>query len=267
MAWYDGIEGLDDNTTGFIKAQGLDALEAPQAAAKAVVSLFQAQQKLGADPSELVRFPKAPDAPEWGAVYERLGVPKEATAYDLSGVKRQDGSAPTPEFLQHVRDTAFAGKMTNAQAVAYAQGQLGFEAKQQQAQQQQRTVANQVALDALKGTHGANYPVFEFRARKAGELLGISGDVWDAVANSVGVEKLMNQMHNLGLKMSESELLGPGNTNPGGTPAYSPAEAQARKDQLYADTAFVERFGKGDAQALQEIRNLDRIIHRRAIQR
>lgn len=261
MAWYDGIEGIDDATTAFIKTQGLDAIEAPQAAAKAVAALYNAQQKLGADPNQLLRVPTdANDAAGWGVVHARLGVPKDAAAYDLSSVKRADGSAPPQAFVDHVRATAFANKMTPAQAIAFASAQIGFEDKGAADTLQRRTVANQIAVDELKRVHGDNYPVFEFKARRAAEKMGISNATFDAVGNAhpEGVAGFLTEMYNFGQKMSESDLLG-GKGNVGGTPAYTPAEATARKAALFADEAFRARFVSGDTAAVGEMRALDRI--------
>lgn len=262
MAWYDGVEGLDDATTGFIKAQGLDALEAPAAAAKAIVALYGAQQKLSAPADELVRFPKDPAAPEWNTVHERLGVPKDAAAYDFSTVKRADGSAAPPEFVEHVRATAFANKMTPAQAVAFANAQLGFEAKGASDATQRKTVANQTAVDELKRIHGDNYDVFEFKAKRAAEAMGVPAGMFDQIANAIGVGEFLTKMYNFGQKMSESDLLG-NKGNPGGTPAYTPQEALARKNALYADAGFREKWAKGDASVISEMGALNRIIHRR----
>lgn len=262
MAWYDGVEGLDDATTGFIKAQGLDALEAPAAAAKAVVALYNAQSKLGAPAAELVHLPSDMAAPGWATVHERLGVPKDAAAYDFSAVKRADGSAVPPAFVEHVRATAFANKMTGAQAVAFANAQLGFEAKGASDTLQQKTVANQTAVDELKRIHGDNYPVFEFKAKRAAEAMGVPAGMFDQIAAVVGVSDFLTRMYNFGQKMSESDLLGD-KGNPGGTPAYTPQEAIARKQAQMNDPTFRQKFASGDAASIAEMGALNRIIHNR----
>lgn len=265
--WYEGVEGLDDTTTGFIKAQGLDALDAPQAAAKAIVALYGATQKLGGDPNQLLRLPTDPnDAAGWGAVHERLGVPKEASAYDFSSVKRADGSPAAPAFIEHVRTAAFANKMTPAQAVAFANAQLGYEAKGASDDVQRRTVTNQLAVDELKSIHGENYPVFEFKARRAGEAMGISKATFDLIGNAheKGLAGFLTEMYNFGQKMSESDLLG-NKQNPGGTPAYTPQEAAARKETLSNDPVFRARFTAGETEAISEMQALSRIAHRRPV--
>lgn len=263
MAWYEGIEGIDESTTGFIKEAKLDALEAPQAALGAVRLALDLRSKVGDDPAKIIRLP---DDGSLTPVYDKLGVPKEAAGYDFSAVKRADGSAPDAAFIEHVRSVAFENKMTPAQAVAYAKGQIGFEGQQAKEALERRTVANQTAVDELKRIHKQNYPVFEAKARMAAERMGLSREMFDAIGNAVGVGALMTQMYNLGLKMGETELLG-GEGNPGGTPAYTPGEARAKREQLMNDQPFVQRFATGDVQAIAEIRALDRIIHNRVAAR
>lgn len=258
MSWLEGLQ-VPDETKGFVTSQGWDKLDPAQAALAAVTIAREAQTRLGGPLDEMLRVPKDTSDAAWNTVYERMGVPKDATAYDLSSVKRLDGSAPPPEWVENVRQIAAANKMTNAQAVAFAQGQVAFDGQQSATSAEQNRIRAEAEKVALKQAWGPEHDLKMFRATKAAELLGLSPDVLQAVAEKVGFVKTMDQLNVLGSRMSESELLG-GGAGSSGPKAYTREQAVARRAELMQSQEFGQRFVNGDERAVAEMTNLNRII-------
>jgi hypothetical protein len=82
------------------------------AAIEASKSHRELQKFHGVPASQLVKLPKdAADEAGWKAVYSRLGMPAEAKDYDLSGVKRADGTDVDQALADTLRAALHRGRV------------------------------------------------------------------------------------------------------------------------------------------------------------
>ena len=115
------MDGYDSETKGYIQSKGLDKKTINEALLE--VSRFhrEAEKFVGAPANELLRLPKDPASPDWKAVHERLGKPKEATEYDFASVKRAGDKPLDPALTETIRTAAFDGNLSKEGAVRLAQ--------------------------------------------------------------------------------------------------------------------------------------------------
>lgn len=260
--WFSG---LDDATRGTITTRQWDKLEAPAAVAEAVKVIADAEAKLGAPASEMVRVPKGADDPTYASFWERLGAPKDATGYDFSEVKAKDGSAAPAEITDTVRAVAARLRLPVSTAAEIARD-LVASGEKRAADEAERVVAAVASAKAmLKTSWGADEPVQTYRANRALEHFGISPDHVAQVfgTNADGYVKFMQNFASLGARMMEAKLLGGENPAGGGPSSYTPEQAAARKASLLRDADFLARWTGPDATkrmaAADELRALDSI--------
>lgn len=249
------LEGLDDANRGAIVAKGYDKLE-PGAAVVAALNdaaLYRNQLTIPSD--EIARIPKDPTAPEWAALYERLGKPKEATAYDFADVKR--GGQPLPEedvaFLQQ---TAHELNLPVSAAKALAQkiaSQTDAAQSRANAQREATVAAEMTKLDGLwGGQKEANHHL----ANEAMTALKLPAQVAEVFKQS---SDAMEVMRNLGVRLREANYVGGnpgGGTNPG---SMTQPQAQARIEELKRDTAWIARWQNGGADEVRMLSDLHRV--------
>lgn len=73
----DWTAALPEEVKGYVQNKGF------RTPADVVESYKNIEKLMGAPRERLLTLPEKPDAPEWGAVYDRLGRPKEAKEYNL----------------------------------------------------------------------------------------------------------------------------------------------------------------------------------------
>jgi len=84
--------GFDEETRGYLQNKGLNTKKIDEAVVEISKMHRNAEKLLGAPSTELVRFPKDQNSPDWKSVYSRLGVPNDANEYAFKDIKFSDGS-------------------------------------------------------------------------------------------------------------------------------------------------------------------------------
>lgn len=248
----------DAETLGYLQARGLDKLTPDKAALEAVKAHREAEKLIGAPADQLLRLPKdANDAKAWNDVYKKLGVPEKADEYDFSSIKYPDGNKLTDEETAELRSIAADLKLSKNGAILLGQKLLAIAEKggaSAKAEYEGKLAAD---VQTLKSNWGSNYAANELTAKAAMEKMGFSPDDITALTKVVGHAKIMEGFRNIGARMGEDKFIT--SQRPGGG-AMTAQEAQFKMEQLRNDSAWVERFSKGDALAHREFEDLTKLI-------
>ena len=244
-----------------MQTHGWDKLTPVEAALKATQSHFSAAKLIGRDPATLLPLPKnAADEAGWNNVYEKLGVPKDVTAYKFEGLKFADGKEPDKAFTDWLAQQSLELKLDPNRAKTFAQNIVKHMDSVEAGEAAETTAATQAEVAALKTNWGKNWDANLFVAKRAAEALGISPDTVKALQdlNGVGYAKVMEMFRTIGEKMGEDTFVR--NSNPGGGGVMSRDQAVARKAELMRDTAWCERYSNGGQTELREMMAVNAII-------
>lgn len=254
--WF---QGADPETVGYFQNRGLDKKTAAEAAIAAAKAHREAEKFVGAPADQLLRVPKdAADAAGWDAVWSKLGVPKDAKAYDFSSVKRADGQAADPAFQEKMREWALSNKLTPNAALSLAQEFVKFQDGTAAGQSAELTAKLALEKDTLAKNWGTNFEANKFVASQAAKALGIDPETVVALEKTVGYAKVMEMFRTIGTKIGEDKFVLGGQQ--AGNGIMSRDQAMARKSELKNDKAFVSRFLAGDREAVAQMGALDRLI-------
>ena len=254
LAEMPEFTALDEATRGHVTALGYDKLEPLQAAITAAGKLAA----FGSNPDDLIRLPKDATGDALAPLYDRLGVPKDASGYiappgtdaTLAAKVQQEAAALklTPAAFNQLLELRKAEGTSSATAAA-----------------ERQLAAISAAKGELIAAWGPEQGVKEFRASKALETFGWTGDDVARMAgeNKDAYVKIMQNMAVLGERMAEAKLLG-GPTGDGGSGSMTPDQARAKMVALQADPTFRSRWMHSDEpvrrQAIDELANLQRIV-------
>lgn len=254
--WY---ETFDDETKGYITSRGLDKKTAEEAVVETIKSHRNAEAKLGVPSDKLVKLPEPDDAEGTKALWQKLGVPKEASEYDFSTVARTDGKEVDPTLLDLIRGVAAETGMTKAAAAAMA-SRLVKGHEQDEATRTTKDKADvALAHQALTNAWGANFDTNKFIADRAAALLGMSPEQLNAAANATSYPVLMDGLRKIGVAMGEGKLLGVGTGGGSTSSAMTREEAVSEIRSLRDDKDFVKRWaagGKTERETLERLTKL-----------
>lgn len=253
---------FDDATKGHITAKGWDKLEAPAAFAEALKAYKGVETFLGLPAERVLKLPEATDAEGMKGVFQRLGVPADATGYDFSAVKKADGSAPDEAFVGFLREQALKHNLTKDGAAGLAAAIV----------QRDSTIAAEAAAahalkvtaekEALNVAWAGNATLNTFMAQRAAAMIGLDTETLNKVAETVGYQKVMTGFLDMAKKMGEAPLEGGGIPGAGGDKAMTAQQAAARLEDLKAgrDSDWTARYKTGESKAVDELRRLTQIV-------
>jgi hypothetical protein len=243
------ISGLDADLKSHVEKRGYKDL------AGLIRSDMHGQQLLGADKASVLKIPatsRADNPSLWADVDKALGVPQDGKYPEWKPASGE--LAASPEQLSY-----FDAKMVAAGVPGYARN-AALEAFQELNQQASADNAGAVQSEKAEGAQalqrewGVAYP---FKLTAAGNALtGIEGrDQFDALMTRYGLQDHPTVMKVLA---GVAEKLGESGVPTGGEAkhdqgALTPAEAEAKRAQLLADKAFMERYNGGDKAAIQQM--------------
>lgn len=237
----------DEDTAGWLRAKGFDKSD-PEAVAKSYRNL---EKLLGADRAgKTVVLPgEDASAEERMEVYNRLGRPDSPDKYQLPLSDDAD-----PEFTKWAQEAFHGAGLTQDQAKAVAEKFTEFAQQQEQSQQAQYTQSVEQEDAALRKEWGQNYDKHISMAQRAARNL-VGKDESDRVQKLDSLEKamgyrgLMEFMSDLGSKLGEDAFVDGGQVQ-------SVHTAKAKIQELEANTQFMDRYTKGEPEAVQTMRRL-----------
>lgn len=253
-AWHDGIDAA---LIGVAQSKAWDLAD-PKKAFSAAAAAYQSAQKLiGVPENELVRLPK-PNAPEADvkAFLGRIGVPAEAKEYDLSTVKRADGTELNPGLADSMRAAMFEARVPKDRASGVVAAVVKHMDGQDVAAKADMTTKVAAEIAALKTNWGTNYDfnltIANTALQKLGQAAGLNESeiktAWDALSKvgGIGAAKAQEMLRIIGARMGEAPYIagGQGNTNQ----PLSRDAAKAEIDALKRDPQFAKRLMEGGAE-------------------
>lgn len=249
-AWHDGVE---PTTVGFWQNKGFDPAN-PKLVAEGMTKIYRDLERfVGASPDKIIRIPETNAAPaDINAYWQRVGVPAEAKDYDLSTVKRADGTALDAGFVDTFRTAAHSARIPKDQAA----GMLTALVKNMDAADTsivaERTALikeQQALLDRNWGTNKTfNSAIAERTLAELGKAAGLTPEQaklgWDAISSGkhIGGSFAMEMLRLIGSKIGEAPFIGAGLATGGSNAVMSKAQALAEIESLKADRAFYKQL-------------------------
>lgn len=252
--WYDG---LDDEHKGHIQNKGWDKMAPGEAAAAMARAHREAERRLGIPPNEVLRVPSKADDAGWDTVWERLGAPKEATAYDLAPIKFKDGGDLDDGFAELMRGTAHKLHLSPNAAQDMTRAFVSFMEEAEVREAAEAAVVAEQEGRKLDANWGNMKEANTFIAKQAIERLGLPKEFGETLQRQVGYADAMEAFRKLGMMMQEPGFVGgQGATAPA---AMSREQAIMRLEELKSDAVWFKRFYDGDVLARAEFERLCRV--------
>ena len=234
MPW---IDTLDNDARAHAASKGWDRLD-DAAAAQAILKSYR----------ELERVRPAPPV-----------VPLTPNEY-VFDIKHADGAELDPDFIGFVRSTAHELKMPVATAQELAKRLIGYADTAEASVVAATSTALTEGLDKIKNAWGAEFDAKSAVFARGIEALGLEKEAQDALANAMGMDKLMEVGYNLGARMSEAPLLK--GTPPVADKAIPMTRGQAleARNKLTSDPEFAKKLMDGNAEAIKQLEDISKAV-------
>ena len=200
-------------------------------------SYLNAQKLIGVPKDKLLRLPDAPDAAEWGDVWNRLGRPESPDKYDL---KTPDGIQEDPAFKNGFLSRAHEAGLNGRQAAQLFDWYIGEATTRMSAAQAEARQRADSQIAALKTEWGTAFDQKLETAKLA--LAHYGGEDLAKYLNETGLgndPRVARMFARMGEQLREDGVIGRG--GPAGN-FLSPAEAQQQINKLSADPAFSKAY-------------------------
>lgn len=244
------LAGLDDTQWGTLVSKGLDKLDTGPAVLALMNEAATIRSQLAIPSDEIARIPRDPASPEWGALRERLGKPKDPTAYTFDGMNLKPEDEAFYRPLAH--ELHLSPEAAKQLAVKLAERSTSLTTAQA-AQKEAATGAQMAELDRMWGGQKAGNMQL---AENAIAALKLPEPVAAALKESAVA---MEALRDLGVKLGEARFSGGGGGN-GNSRSYTKPQAEGRIAELRSDRGWVDRWLKGGAQEIQELADLHKIV-------
>lgn len=232
----DWTSGLNPELKGYVTTKGFKDTAA-------VVESYRNFEKLQGVPQDrLLKLPENLDSPEGRAIFEKLGMPKDAKDYN---VKISEDFADET-FGDWLRGVAHKNGMTNRQVEGFVQAlneRAGNDSKtQKEAHEAMLTNAHK----SLQKEWGHAYEQNKNLADQGAIAFGFGEKEVQALGQALGPDKAMMLLHKLGTGTGEASFVA---GRPTGGDALTPDQAKLQISELTRDGSFYRRLTSGDADA------------------
>lgn len=206
---------------------GAKGFKSPETMAE---SLLNMEKLMGAPKDRLLRLPEKSDDPEWKGVWNKLGVPAEATAYEI----------PVPEgmptdFADEAKKWMHEENIPAGAAKNLATKWNAKVAAMQEAQENELVMKSDAEMKQLHAEWGSLATEKEAIARAAAkEFFNLDGDAMTAVERSMGSRAFMEAMVKIGEKLGEAKFV----TGDSGEQVDSKTKALQEIETLKKDKEF-----------------------------
>jgi len=244
--------GADAEMVGFWQNKGYDLTD-PLKFASGITEQYRAAEKhLGAPANEMLRIPKAnAQSADLAAFWQRLGVPKEAKDYDLSGVKFA-GADLEQGFADAMRATLLGNFVPKDKAAAIVGDVVKWLEGQETTENSARETRWNEQKANLDKSWGANKPANMLNADIGAARLGLKPEDVKAISEVIGFDRTAEMLRKIGVGTSDDTFVEGGH----GRSTQTAESAAARLAELQNDPAWSKRLLAGDMQARQEFDNL-----------
>lgn len=245
--------GFNDELKGYVTTKGF---KDPSAVTDAYRNL---EKLMGGDRKNLLKVPDqfVDDTGAYTAeareIYERLGAPKDPKEYGLDKLSKTD-----PKMLEELSQTFHNLGISKTQAEKLLQWNNQVEERAALAQKEASVAKYKDQDTSLRKNWGAAYDQNVALAKQGYTRLGHDIKTIDALAQVLGHEGAMKFYHQMGTAVAESAFISGRTAAP---TILDPNSAKSQIAALKSDKGFVEKFGKGDSEAIQKLQRLTEMAY------
>jgi hypothetical protein len=234
--------GFDEDTLGYVKNKGWnDPSE--------LLTSYRNLEKFQGGSKNLIEVP-GEDASEdvISNFYDQLGRPGSPEEY---GIELPDGG--DAELLNWFQEMSHRHGLSSKQAQQIFQDYQEMSSTRIEAMENDFKLQSEQAIEDLKREWGRDYESNLNAGRLAAQGLGYDEQSLSELETKMGTAEMLNLFSKIGSRMGEDTFVD-GNTDNGfGT---SPAQAQAKINELKNDAQFMQRYMSGDKAATQKMKEL-----------
>lgn len=250
-AWHTGI---DAEFIGHAQNKGWKLDDPKEAFVAATKQARELERHFGVPADRLVKLPASDAKPEdIRAFHQRLGAPADAKDYDFSTVK---DLAPT--VADALRAAAFDRGLSKDAALTVAQSVVKAIDGLNAAQAAEATAKIAEQKTKLKESWGASFEYNKLKAMDGARRLGMTPETVAAFENMIGYDGIMETLRKIGVGTGEDTFVDRGIATNG--QVTTKEGAVARKKELMADPAWVDRYLKNGAAEKREMTALNMMI-------
>lgn len=246
-ATSDWTTGLNDELKGFVQTKGF------KDPSSVLDSYRNLEKSFGVPAERLLRLPEQIDLakPEGRAIFERLGMPKEAKDYNLTLPKEITDAKVGEKFKEIGHKHALTGKQLEGVVSDILQWEMGDQTAKIEASKLE--LAKQE--NELKTEWGAAFDQNKNIAASGVKAMGFSKEEVGIIEDAIGFSRTMKLLHKLGSATGEHEFHGGKGQSASGV--MTPSQAQAKINELSRDKTFYSRLKAGDIDAKKQWDNLN----------
>jgi hypothetical protein len=239
--FYEGFK--DESLRGFVQNKGFEDAEA------LANSYANLEKLVGKDK---VPMPKDDsDVEGWDRVYKALGRPDKPDAYQLPTPEGAD-----PAFSKTAGEWFHEAGISQKQAQTIASKWNAFQQEAMAAQEAQFGRQADQDMTALKTEWGQAYDEKVQQGRQYVRELGLNEKELDAIERAVGTKRMLSIFSEGGAKLGEATAHGFEGGKGQFTGKMTPAQAQARLNDLKKDQDWMGKYLNGDADKKAEMEKL-----------
>ena len=240
LSWMDA---LSDEEKAFA---GNKAWKTPQHILESYRNL---EKHLGA---KVRTVPADDDAEGWNKFYNELGRPETPDGYKFDLPEEYN-----PELVKFYQDAAHKHGLTKKQADGFLMAYMDLENTVREEMAKQQDVKVMAAQQELKQEWGAKYEENLNLALRGAKTLGLEQTEILALENAMGQTKFAKVFQQIGQALcAEDGTPTQTQSGGGGFGVRTPAQAQARIDELLGRPDYWEAYSKGDRAKVEEINTL-----------
>jgi hypothetical protein len=209
----------------------------------------------GVPADQIIKLPKGNDPAAWNEVYTKLGRPESADKYVIPVPEGQP-----KEFASEASKWFHEAGLPQSAVTKIAEKWNGFMDAQQKAHAEKQAQDQQIQVNELKKTWGAEYDKNASVVDRAAETFGMNQDQLSALKQVLGPKGAMEFLHKIGSKIAVEGQGDPAGMTQRGEFTMNADQAKAEIARLKGDKDFARLFTSADPKQRMEARaNMDRL--------
>lgn len=239
--WFGGFA---EDLKGYVQNKGF---KDPAALADSYRNL----EKLVGVREKLLQVPDDLSSKDMDAVWNRLGRPDAPDKYSF---KNQDES-----FDKWSKETFHKAGLTANQAKAVAESWDAFVKQSDSEFQAKLTAENEKKTAELKTEWGNAFQQNVNLAKNAAKTFGLDDAMIDKMEAAIGFAPVMKMLQTIGSKLGEANYVSQSGTNGAFGGVLTPAQAQAKINELISDKDWSAKYLNGGVQQKEEMERLSKM--------
>lgn len=244
--WANNFQNNDIKT--YVSQKGFKSAEALAESYKALETKFSSR----APDDRTIVIPEKFEGDAAKAVFEKLGMPKEAKDYGFI----KDEKTTDIKFTEWAESAFHKSNLTKSQADSLLNSYNEKVKADIQASIDSRKNAISQAEAKLKAEWGAQYDQNVNLAKQGAKILGLDQKTLDIMEAMQGRDSLFKNLQKIGVAVGESNFVDGKTAAPA---TMTEQEAQAELKKLINDKEFSKKVNAGDRQALEEWNRINQL--------